>query len=1145
MNEEETIVSAFRKISNAPEVYKLASHQITSLPFILSSNEFVTLQKLSNALNFILPIFVENWHKETQLGEALRDIVKLPPRINNILLAHAKEHNEALVAACQKLGSIRPDFIVEKQPNGEHSFQICEINARFALNGYLLSYFLNEVARVSSCSPSTKMNKLKATSIPHVHSFLDDFYSRVGLFDPEIDTIWFIREVEPLEQDLSILKENHPDKFHSVSPRRLGIENDNLVNLDTKQIIRSCILEIHQHELFNLDENILRKLLELSDKGKCLNDLRTVLLIHDKRLLSILSGYYAQILDDLLPGSDKKCVKYKEALKQGVIRSIPIQTVFSQRSNMKNWMFLSGGHENSILCKPSFNGKGKGIRISHEFATFDNFCEYVRENHFYDDSKGQYDYQEYFKTGILQPFIKVATKWVPQVLGEVGNTRIEDVELSIVGTFLNLDGIYYGPGIFRLNNEPIIALTRGGKVMVPALSLPEIPSSARFALSKRIFLQHPDTPEQHKERNALKKELRRQYAMFGGLLITIDDSDGFTSNSAALNEKELEYLVSSLIGGSAREHVGNRESTVWDIQVTESIEKTAIARSHTNKEFTMHTDASWEDPPPQAIALNVKKADRLGGGYFIAVPCEEILNKLPKQARKEVYKAVASIPIPPEFQSAQEPMVTRDLPIMMAKNRIRYREDLLDVPIMNEFAKEASKYLKDRSYYRLIPEKYVIITDNHRFLHARTKILDKRRHLQRIRFNLPHLSPELDLMMINKYNTLDIQEIPISTKINELSDEKEKEIRPIFWSPSGQSLVNASVAERFDKLVPSNIYDNIDLRKMLGREIRTHNVIHEDITCLNLFAFGYIYRAGQIVSELFHYCGATVFPLGTFNVTDEEIAILLNNGKFKINALAGLSSRLASLANKALKGEISLKQIKVIMFASEPLTHFQREVFRSVCAKDVEFVGIYGSAECGVIAFQSSKTIKNAGLSEKDDDVYQFLHDAVHFEILDENDQPTTGPGRIVITNFYRDPPTVRFDTGDFGRWVENQENVGRNLYFRMLGRQRKSLSHPVGNGWLCIQDVENEVLLPLALNDIPFQIELSSQSNLNHMATLVIYEDDRLKGSDQLNRLEQLFAERVLYWLEVDGAVRLVKMEELVRSARSSKLLRFVDLRK
>lgn len=75
-----------------------------------------------------------------------------------------------------------------------------------------------------------------------------------------------------------------------LKPSEIFVDENNKL-LHQNNIIENIVLELHQNEIMNLSDNILKGLLELSDKGHCLNDLRSILLVHDKRLLTIMSGY--------------------------------------------------------------------------------------------------------------------------------------------------------------------------------------------------------------------------------------------------------------------------------------------------------------------------------------------------------------------------------------------------------------------------------------------------------------------------------------------------------------------------------------------------------------------------------------------------------------------------------------------------------------------------------------------------------------------------------------------------------------------------------------------------------------------------------------------------------------------------------------
>ncbi len=82
------------------------------------------------------------------------------------------------------------------------------------------------------------------------------------------------------------------------------------------------------------------------------------------------------------------------------------------------------------------------------------------------------------------------------------------------------------------------------------------------------------------------------------------------------------------------------------------------------------------------------------------------------------------------------------------------------------------------------------------------------------------------------------------------------------------------------------------------------------------------------------------------------------NDKFNINGIAGLSSKLLTLAIKAEQGLVDLSKISLILYAGEHLSEHQRKLIRKVTRPDIRIAGVYGSAETGVFAIQTPETIK-------------------------------------------------------------------------------------------------------------------------------------------------------------------------------------------
>ena len=79
------------------------------------------------------------------------------------------------------------------------------------------------------------------------------------------------------------------------------------------------------------------------------------------------------------------------------------------------------------------------------------------------------------------------------------------------------------------------------------------------------------------------------------------------------------------------------------------------------------------------------------------------------------------------------------------------------------------------------------------------------------------------------------------------------------------------------------------------------------------------------------------------------------------------------------------------------------------------------------------------------------MHEDLHYvEILNENDEPCKPGeiGRIVVTNLHRKlMPTIRYEVGDLGRWVDIECECGRKTrVLELLGRSDDVLIIGGGN---------------------------------------------------------------------------------------------------
>ena len=212
-----------------------------------------------------------------------------------------------------------------------------------------------------------------------------------------------------------------------------------------------------------------------------------------------------------------------------------------------------------------------------------------------------------------------------------------------------------------------------------------------------------------------------------------------TDDNFIANMENFFIDIIKKLGGQCLDHNEEKNSFVWHVQPHETSsnsEKEALPRSQTDDEFLFHTDCSYEIDPPEYMALFVLEQDQLGGGQLEIIRLSDVLKSLSLETKEKLLKENFRINIPLEFRKS--PDIDRiNAPILFDYNKIRYRSDILSEQ-NNEELNELNSVINNTEKYRPKLEKYtMIILNNQKYLHGRTKIFDHRRHLLRIRFNRP------------------------------------------------------------------------------------------------------------------------------------------------------------------------------------------------------------------------------------------------------------------------------------------------------------------------------------------------------------------------------------------------------------------------
>ena len=185
--------------------------------------------------------------------------------------------------------------------------------------------------------------------------------------------------------------------------------------------------------------------------------------------------------------------------------------------------------------------------------------------------------------------------------------------------------------------------------------------------------------------------------------------------------------LTDLIGGWGHLHGHDAAGKlVWDVRV----EPSGQARSQGMDEFSLHTDASFEDTPPRYVGLLVIRPDASGGGQSQWVAVSDVLMRVSERCRAYL-RMVRSLRVPAEFSKGVERIWG---PLLCGQDFMRYRRELLEADVP-----EFSLALEGERVSCDLAEGSLLLLDNWRFLHGRTAVRDPLRHLLRVRFFGPEI----------------------------------------------------------------------------------------------------------------------------------------------------------------------------------------------------------------------------------------------------------------------------------------------------------------------------------------------------------------------------------------------------------------------
>lgn len=195
-------------------------------------------------------------------------------------------------------------------------------------------------------------------------------------------------------------------------------------------------LELHQRELLALPKETLRQL-----SLRCFNDIRTIFLVHDKRMLGIVR----QELDTLVDRSvltEAQADTLRDGIAETLIPGSAGMVELIQRSAE------SPGLRNDYLLKPIRGGKGSGILFGDELSADEWISHVERLKHAGLAPGGA--------TCVVQRQVK--QRVYDLAIGASGKR----VRYPLVGTYHVAHGELLGLGTWRCGSGRICAVSDGG-----------------------------------------------------------------------------------------------------------------------------------------------------------------------------------------------------------------------------------------------------------------------------------------------------------------------------------------------------------------------------------------------------------------------------------------------------------------------------------------------------------------------------------------------------------------------------------------------------------------------------------------------------------------------------------------------------------
>ncbi|KAI5779663.1 hypothetical protein DFH27DRAFT_586425 [Peziza echinospora] len=592
---------------------------------------------------------------------------------------------------------------------------LCEINARFLWNGFWIGTLQGEAVEKGGkdtlCGEGLVMGGVNQDGMYTAFNHLIDPTLPLGILaDKEYSDGHFF--------DSSLVQHVYP-LARVVKPSDLTLENG--VLSDQQGPITQFVLELHQHELEGLSEEILFHLAQI-----CYNDLRSIYFVHDKRMLGVLR----RELDWLVKVGDIT-VEQAGCLRRGLPETYtPCDEAFE---NVLRECESAPEKRREWVLKKCMAGKGDGMVFGKSVSGEDWLTRMRNLREGLNSTGAPY---------ILQRYVP-QRKFTMHVHPRDNSRRpsaasVREVSWPIIGSLLCVNDMYLGSPMWRTNSADIIAVGDNG-LTAPSACQVRTRSPPRPPLRKLLVPASARVTARNAEDFAAQASAARESLLEHGLAVVDMQFDDPDSNYVL-------KLIDHLDLGEEISH-SSTHGVLWDVRPVEGMTSVTSARSMTMESFPWHTDCSYEARPPRYFALHILHRDRFGGGVLRLMSTESIVSRLTPQSREVLQKNIFSVTVPEEFRKDEDkmeiiaPVLAREKGTGLWK--IRYRRDIVEglTPEAKKAVEELDRVTVMDGYGHaralgedVMRDRAIVLLDNARWLHARSDVRDPQRWLRRARW---------------------------------------------------------------------------------------------------------------------------------------------------------------------------------------------------------------------------------------------------------------------------------------------------------------------------------------------------------------------------------------------------------------------------